>query len=108
MVSVDVKHHVYLLTYLPSPRPDKHGFRLWTLSTMFTFSPTKVTEFRSCVKVDVAVLGSSSSSVTEPYGFCGRKATLNHAHSLPVTVCPSYVNPTSQDIKLHVITTEFM
>ena len=39
MVSVDVKHHVYLLTYLPSPRPDKHGFRLWTLSTMFTFFP---------------------------------------------------------------------
>ena len=58
------------LQYIPSPRPDKHyGFRLWTLSTMFTFPPpAKVTEFRSCVKVDVAVLGSPSSSVTEPYG----------------------------------------
>ena len=27
----------------------------------------------------------------EPYGFCGRKATLNHASAL-VTVCPQYVN----------------
>jgi len=27
----------------------------------------------------------------EPYGFCGRKATLNHASAL-VTVCPWYVN----------------
>ena len=28
------------LQYIPSPRPDKHyGFRLWTLSTMFTFPP---------------------------------------------------------------------
>ena len=41
-------------------------------------------EFRSCVKVKVAVLGSRPN---EPYGFCGRKATLNHAHAL-VTVCP--------------------
>ena len=38
----------------------------------------------------------------EPYGFCGRKATLNHAHAL-VTVCPEYVSPTSEDIKLHII-----
>ena len=27
----------------------------------------------------------------EPYGFCRRKATLNHAHAL-VSVCPQYVN----------------
>ena len=38
----------------------------------------------------------------EPYGFCGRKATLNHTHAL-VTVCPQYVNPTSEDIKLYII-----
>jgi len=38
----------------------------------------------------------------QPYGFCGRKARLNHAHAL-VTVCPKYVNPTSEDIKLHII-----
>ena len=38
----------------------------------------------------------------EPYGFCGRKAILNHASAL-VTVCPWYVNPTSEDMKLYVI-----
>ena len=32
-------------------------------------------EFRSSVKVEVAVLGSRSN---EPYGFCGRKATPDH------------------------------
>ena len=34
------------------------------------------TEFRSCVKVEVA---SWAPRPNEPYGFCGRKATLNHA-----------------------------
>ena len=38
----------------------------------------------------------------ELYGFCGRKATLNHAHAL-VTVCPWYDILTSEDIKLHII-----
>ena len=33
------------------------------------------TEIRSCVKVEVAVLGPPT--FTQPYGFCGRKATLN-------------------------------
>ena len=32
-------------------------------------------EFRSCVKVEVAVLGSPVPN--SPYGLCGRKATLN-------------------------------
>ena len=32
-------------------------------------------ELRSCVKVEVAVLGSPVPN--SPYGFCGRKATLN-------------------------------
>ena len=41
-------------------------------------------QFRSCVKVQVAVL---SPRPNEPYGFCGRKATLNHASAL-VTICP--------------------
>ena len=34
-------------------------------------------EFRSCVKAEVAVLGFFRPN--EAYGFCGRKATLNHA-----------------------------
>ena len=40
------------------------------------------------MKVEVAVLGFPSY---EPYGFCGRKATLNRAlnrASALVTVCP--------------------
>ena len=36
------------------------------------------------MKVQMAVLGF-------PYGFCGRKTTLNRASAL-VTVCPQYVN----------------
>ena len=36
------------------------------------------------MKVQVAVLGSPSNG---SYGFCGRKATLNHAYAL-VSVCP--------------------
>ena len=51
------------------------------------------------MKIEVAVLGPRPN---EPYGFYGRKATLNHVHAL-VTVCPEYVNPTSEDIKLHII-----
>ena len=34
---------------------------------------------------------SWASCPNEPYGFCGGKATLNHASAL-VTVCPWYVN----------------
>ena len=48
-------------------------------------------EFRSCVRVEVAVLGSPSSVMSLRVGFYGRKAKLNHAHAL-VTVCPQYVN----------------
>ena len=40
------------------------------------------------MRVEVAVLGFRPN---EPYGFCGRKATLNHAYAL-VTVCPYYIN----------------
>ena len=40
-------------------RPTSTSLDLWT-----------TTELRSCVKVEVAVLGS------RPYGFCGRKATV--------------------------------
>ena len=39
---------------------------------------------RSCVKFEVAELGSRPN---EPSGFRGRKATLNRASAL-VTVCP--------------------
>ena len=38
-----------------------------------------VTEFRSCVKVEVVVLGSPS--LTDCYGLRGRKATLNMSTS---------------------------
>ena len=36
----------------------------------------------------------------EPYGFCGRKATLNHAHALLTRVqfVPNNVNPTSEEL----------
>ena len=37
------------------------------------------TELRSCVKVEVDVLGSPSF-IASPYGFCGRKATSNSYH----------------------------
>ena len=39
---------------------------------MFTYL-FKISELRSCVNVEVAVLGSPPS----PYGLCGRKATFN-------------------------------
>ena len=42
------------------------------------------------------------SVLNEPYGFCGRKGTLNHAHAL-VTVCPLMCQPTSEDMKLYII-----
>ena len=47
------------------------------------------------MKVEVAVLGFRPN---EPYGFCGRKATLNHASALVTLslICQS----TSEDMKL--------
>ena len=49
------------------------------------------------------VYRQSSGAVRESrWPFCGRKATLNHAYAL-VTICPKYINPTSEDIKLHII-----
>ena len=65
-----------LTTSSPSPvsRPHRHQ---WTYTDYKSTSPLAVSsEFRSCVKVEVAVLGSPPN---EPYGFRGRKATLNHA-----------------------------
>ena len=44
----------------------------------------------------------STGAVISGDGFGGHKAILNHAHAL-VTVCPYYVNLTSKDIKLHII-----
>ena len=38
-------------------------------------------ELRSCVKVEMAVLGSLSLTVRN-YGLCGRKATLNSSSAL--------------------------
>ena len=65
----------------------------------------QLTAFRSCVKIEVAVLGFLCPN--EPYSFCGCKATLNHAYTL-VTVCPKYVNLTSEDIKLYIIIVKIM
>ena len=45
---------------------------------------------------------SGGGRPNEPYGFCGRKATLNRAHAL-VTACLKHVSPTSEDTKLHII-----
>ena len=52
------------------------------------------------MKVEFAVLGSRPN---EPYGFCGRKATLNHAyigigHSLSL-IC----QPTSEDMEPYFV-----
>ena len=41
---------------------------------------------QSSVKVEVAVLGPRPN---EPYGFCGCKATLNHAYALVTVLDPS-------------------
>ena len=46
-----------------------------------------LSEVRSCVKVEVAVLGSAVPN--SPYGLCGRKATLNVLQSELRTVCKS-------------------
>ena len=49
--------------------------------------------------MEVAVLGSPPN---EPYGFRGRKATLNHAQAL---VSLSLIcQPTSEDMKFYIIT----
>ena len=42
-------------------------------------------EFRSCVKVEVAVL-VSPSLIIKPYGFCGRKATLNNSEASKIYI----------------------
>ncbi len=70
MVSVDVKHHVYLLTYIGDQSSGAVRESRWP---SWAFRPN------------------------EPYGFRGRKDLLNHAHaclSLSL-VC----QPTSEDIK---------
>ena len=57
------------------------------------------------MRVEVAVLGCPSWAVrpNEPYGFCGRKATLNRASAL---VSLSLIRqPTSEDMKLYINTT---
>ena len=61
MVSVDDKHHVYVLFVTGG--------------------------LRSCVRVEVAVLGSPSL-IIKPHGSCGRKATLNQiCDGVCVCVC---------------------
>ena len=61
MVSVDVKHHVYLLTNL--------------------------SKVQSLGAVRESRWPSWAFRPNEPSGFRGRKAILNHAHAL-VTACP--------------------
>ena len=62
------------------------------------WTPNGLSELRSCVKVEVAVLGFPS--LPEPYGFRGRKVILTHAHAL-VSACPQYVSPISEDMEQH-------
>ena len=70
MVSVDVKHHVYLLTYpLPLPKEDKR-------------KKEKKPELRCWFKVEVAVLGFLSLIVRTVSVWI--KATLNLNQNNPV------------------------
>ena len=56
----------------------------WAADTKDVYLYTRFAEFRSCVKVEVAVL---TFRPNEPYGFRGRKAILNRASAL-VIICP--------------------
>ena len=58
----------YIYSIHPPPPPPPPVTSLHTYIRSFP----SLAEVRSCVKVEVAVLGS-----TCPYGLCGRKATLN-------------------------------
>ena len=60
----------------PPPNPYVKGSQACT-----TFRVQELCESRS------GRPGPGLSVLSEPYGFCGRKATLDHAHAL-VTVCP--------------------
>ena len=61
---------------LGSPVPNKSPYGLCGRKAEVEEEEGKgVSEFGSCVKVEVAVLGSAVPN--KPYGFCGRKATLN-------------------------------
>ena len=92
VVSVAVKYHVYLhqQAWPNSKQCLKNGseggcVERRSLACEKENSKQLVvefSEFRSCVKVE-----SWGFRPNEPYGFCGRKATLNHASAL-VTVCP--------------------
>ena len=59
-------HRIHLFHPPPPPPPP-----VTSLHTYIRSFPS-LAEVRSCVKVEVAVVGS-----TCPYGLCGRKATLN-------------------------------
>jgi len=75
-----------LPAYRLTARPNRLSTQKGPSNKTINWGPSCVrfSEFRSCVKVEVAVLGFPSN---EPYSFCGRKATLNRASAL-VTVCP--------------------
>ena len=84
-VSVDVKH-----------RDRRRNTRSVYLSEWTSWASHRVKSVRSCVVVEVAVLGSRPN---KPYGFYGRKATLNcTGHSFSLTC-----QRTSEDMKLYVI-----
>ena len=50
------------------------------------------------MKVEVTVLGFRPN---EPYGFCGRKATLNRAYSYTLVICQPDIR--GRDIKHYII-----
>ena len=86
-VSVDVKH-----------RDRRRNTRSVYLSEWTSWASHRVKSVRSCVEVEVAVLGSRPN---KPYGFYGRKATLNCTGPSFSLTC----QPTSEDMKLYVIIT---
>ena len=60
-----------IVSYI-SAVPDYHNI---TIPVTKVTNENTITELRSCVKVEVAVLGSPVPN--SPYGLCGRKVTLD-------------------------------
>ena len=102
-VWTDVKQHWTMSRFVPNMSTDirehealHHHHHSLPLSVSLSL----------CLSVSVSVHGGAvwnsrwpswAFRPNEPYGFCGRKATLNHASAL-VTVCPWYFSPTSEDL----------
>ena len=73
-----------LLLLISPPLSSSSMLGEWAADTKVVYLYTRFAEFRSCVKVEVAVL---TFRPNKPYGFRGRKAILNRASAL-VIICP--------------------